>query len=128
MRSPFDYIKAVTETKENLFNNDPQANKEYNAFIVNKGLSYYMDTVMYANEMNRLHHMPKEWQFQFLLNSISRKKRWSKWNEKATKDKQLALVKEYFGYSNEKAKVAMSILSDEQLKQLEEKLYKGGRR
>lgn len=126
--SPFDFINAINQSKENLFKSDPMANKDYNAFIVNRGLSYFVDTVMYANEMNRLHQAPKEWQFQYLLNSISQKKRWSKWNKKEAEDKKLALVKEYFGYSNEKAKVAMSILSDEQLKQLEEKLYKGGRR
>lgn len=126
--SPFDFINAINFTKENLFDKDPLANKDYNAFIVNRGLSYFVDTIMYANEMNRLHQTPKEWQFQFLLNSISQKKRFSKWNKKEAESKQLALVKEYFGYSNEKAKVAMTILSDEQLKQIEEQLYKGGRR
>jgi hypothetical protein len=74
--SPFDFINAINFTKENLFN-DPQAKKDYAAFIVNRGLSYFPDTVMYANEMNRFPSTPEEWQFSYFLNSIAKKKRFS---------------------------------------------------
>lgn len=124
--SPFDYINAINFTKQNLFE-DPQAHKDYNAWIVNKGLSYFPDTLLYANEMNRHYGIPKNWQFSFLLNSITKKKRFSKWSKKDTISESLRLVKEYYGYSNEKAKQALSVLSDEQLAMIEQKLYKGGK-
>lgn len=124
--SPFDYINAINFTKQNLFE-DPQAHKDYNAWIVNKGLSYFPDTLLYANEMNRHYGIPKEWQFSFLLNSITKKKRFSKWSKKDAISESLRLVKEYYGYSNEKAKQALSVLSDEQLAMIEQKLYKGGK-
>jgi hypothetical protein len=124
--SPFDYINAINFTKQNLFE-DPQAHKDYNAWIVNKGLSYFPDTLLYANEMNRHYGIPKQWQFLFLLNSITKKKRFSKWSKKDTISDSLRLVKEYYGYSNEKAKQALSVLSEEQLAMIEQKLYKGGK-
>jgi hypothetical protein len=124
--SPFDYINAINFTKQNLFE-DPQAYKDYNAWIVNKGLSYFPDTLLYANEMNRHYGIPKNWQFSFLLNSIPKKKRFSKWSKKDTISDSLRLVKEYYGYSNEKAKQALSVLSEEQLAMIEQKLYKGGK-
>jgi hypothetical protein len=124
--SPFDYINAINFTKQNLFE-DPQAHKDYNAWIINKGLSYFPDTLLYANEMNRHYGIPKNWQFSFLLNSIAKKKRFSKWSKKDAISESLRLVKEYYGYSNEKAKQALSVLSDEQLAMIEQKLYKGGK-
>lgn len=124
--SPFDFITAINDTKKNLFE-DPQAQKDYSSFIVNRGLSYFPDTVLYANEMNRYPTIPNDWQFFFLINSIPKKKRFSKWTKKDKETKALQLVKEYFGYSNEKAKDALSVLSDDQIKIIEEKLYKGGK-
>ena len=124
--TPFDFINAINFTKQNLFE-DPQANKDYNAWIINKGLSYFPDTLLYANEMNRHYGILKHWQFLFLLNSITKKKRFSKWSKKDTISDSLRLVKEYYGYSNEKAKQALSVLSEEQLAMIEQKLYKGGK-
>lgn len=124
--TPFDFINAINDSKKNLFE-DPQASKDYSAFVVNRGLSYFPDTVLYANEMNKNPAIPPEWQFSFLINSIPKKKRFSKWTKKDAETKSLQLVKEYFGYSNEKANEAMSILSDVQIKIIEEKLYKGGK-
>lgn len=124
--TPFDFINSITYNKENLFL-DPQASKDYSAFLVNRGLSYFPDTVLYANEMNIQNHVPQDWQFFFLLNSISKKKRFSKWSKKDSETESLALVKEYYGYSSEKAKEALTILSDDQLKLIKEKLFKGGK-
>jgi hypothetical protein len=124
--SPFDFINAINTTKENLFE-DPQAHKDYSAFMVNRGLSYFPDTVLYANEMNRHPSIPKDWQFSFFLNTISKKKRFSKWAKKDNETKSIQLVKEYYGYSTEKAKEALSVLSPEHLNMIEEKLYKGGK-
>jgi hypothetical protein len=124
--TPFDFINAINLTKKNLFE-DPQAEKDYVPFLVNRGLSYFPDTVLYANEMNRNSGIPKDWQFSFFLNTIPKKKRFSKWHKKDADSDSLTLVKEYFGYSSEKALEALSILSDEQLAMIKEKLYKGGK-
>ncbi len=124
--TPFDFINAINLTKKNLFE-DPQASKDYKPFLVNRGLSYFPDTVLYANEMNRNAGIPEDWQFFFFLNTIPKKKRFSKWHKKDADSESLTLVKEYFGYSSEKAVEALSILSDEQLVMIKEKLYKGGK-
>jgi hypothetical protein len=125
--NPFDFLNAINITKKDLITEDPLNEKEYPPFMVNRGLSYFPDTVMYANEMNRNSDIPKKWQFHFLINSISKKKRFSKWHKKDADSESLQLVMEYYGYSSEKAKEAMKILSSDQLAYIKEKLSKGGR-
>ena len=124
--TPFDFINAINVTKKDLFE-DPLAHKDYVPFLVNRGLSYFPDTVLYANEMNRNSAAPKDWQFSFFLNTISKKKRFSKWHKKDAETESLKLVMEYFGYSSEKAIEALTILTDDQMKLIKEKLYKGGK-
>ena len=123
---PFDFINAITTTKEDLFK-DPIANKDYNAFLVNRGLSYFQDTILWANLMNMNHHMPNDMQFQFYINIITKKKRFSKWVKKEKDSNSFLLVKEYYGYSDEKTRQALDILSNDQIATIEQKLYKGGR-
>ena len=125
--TPFDFINAINSTKQNLFQDDPTAKKDYKAFIVNMGLSQFPDTILYANEMNLRSHIDEDWQFFFLLNSVTKKKRFSKWAKKDSVTESLSLVKEYYGYSSNRAKEALSVLSDEQLSMIKEKLYKGGK-
>jgi hypothetical protein len=125
--SPFDFLTAINQTKKDLIREDPQNEKDYNSFMVNRGLSYFADTVMYANEMNQRSDVPKVWQNDFFLNSISKKKRFSKWHKKEADSQTLQLVMEYYKYSTEKAKAVMDILSPDQLKMIEERLYKGGK-
>ena len=121
-----DYLPAINHTKKNLMNSDdPMWEKKYPAFMVNKVLSGFQDTVMLSNEMNRNHFLDRDMQFQFLLNSIRSKKRFTPFL-KAGKIKDIECVKEYYGYSNEKAKSALDILTKEQLKLIKESLYKGG--
>ena len=121
-----DYLPAINHTKKNLMNSDdPMWEKKYPAFMVNKVLSGFQDTVMLCNEMNRNHFIDRDMQFQFLLNSIRSKKRFTPFL-KASKIKDIECVKEYYGYSNEKAKSALDILTNEQLKLIKERLYKGG--
>lgn len=124
--NPFDFIKAINTTKENLFV-DPQANKDYSSWMVNRGLSQFPDTVLYANEMNFHYTIPKEWQFSFLLNSIPKKNRFSKWAKKEASSDDMKLVMEYYGYSREKARQVLNILSEDQLSMIKEKVYKGGK-
>jgi len=125
--SPFDFINAINTTKKNLFETDPQAAKDYKPFIINRGLSYFPDTILYANQMNQHPSLDKDMQFFFFLNIISRKKRFSKWSKKDAETESLELVKEYYGYSSEKANEALKMLSDENLIMIKEKLYKGGK-
>jgi len=121
-----DYLPAINHTKKNLMDSDdPMWEKKYPAFMVNKVLSGFQDTVMLSNEMNRNHFLDRDMQFQFLLNSIRSKKRFTPFL-KAGKIKDIECVKEYYGYSNEKAKSALDILTKEQLKLIKESLYKGG--
>ena len=121
-----DYLPAINYTKKNLMNSDdPMWEKKYPAFMVNKVLSGFSDTIMLSNEMNRNHFLDRDMQFQFLLNSIRSKKRFSPFL-RASKLKDIECVKEYYGYSNDKAKSALDILTKEQLKLIKEKLFKGG--
>ena len=121
-----DYLPAINHTKKNLMNSDdPMWEKKYPAFMVNKVLSGFSDTIMLCNEMNRNHFLDRDMQFQFLLNSIRSKKRFTPFL-RASKIKDIECVKEYYGYSNEKAKSALDILTNEQLKLIKARLYKGG--
>ena len=124
--SPFDYLKAINETKKDIMVDDV-SEKEYNPFIINRGLSFFNDTVIYANEMNKYHHLDNRLQFDFFINIIRKKKRFTKWI-KPQEIENLELIKEYYGYSNAKAKSVLSLLNNEQLEQLTQRIYKGGKR
>ena len=123
-----DYLTAINWSKKKLMDTgDETWEKKYPSYIINKGLSYFSDTVMMANEMNRLHHASKHMQFSFLINTIRSQKRYSKWL-KASKIKDLDVVKQYFGYSNNRAREALSLLNKKQIDYIKEKLHKGGKR
>ena len=121
-----EYLNSINFTKKNVMKSeDKQWIKKYPAFIINKVLSGFQDTIMLVNEVNRNHFLDKDMQYSFLLNSIRSKKRFSPFL-RASKLKNIDLVKEYYGYSNEKAKTVLDILTKDQLKLIKEKLYKGG--
>ena len=123
-----EYLNAINFTKKNLMDSDDLLwQKKYPAFIVNKILSGFQDCIMLVNEMNRNHFVDKDMQFQFLLNSIRSKKRYSPFL-RSSKLKDLDVVKEYYGYNNEKAKVALDILTKDEVKLIKEKLFKGGKK
>ena len=122
-----DYLNAINYTKENLLDtDDEQWEKKYFPFIVNKCVAPFPDTVMLVNEINQLHHLDKRLQFDFLINSLRPRKRFTPWL-KAKKLENLEYVKEYYGYNNEKAKEALDILNDEQISAIKRKLDKGGK-
>jgi hypothetical protein len=106
---------------------DDITEKDYNSFMVNRGLSYFHDTVLMANEMNRWHHIDHRLQFDFFINIIRKRKRFSKWLKPETVS-DVEVVKEYYGYSNEKARQALTLLTSEQINDLKKKVYKGGRK
>ena len=121
-----EYLNAINFTKKNVMESEDRMwIKKYPAFIVNKILSGFQDTLILVNEMNRCHFLDKDMQFQFLINSIRSRKRFSPFL-RANKLKDIECVKEYYGYSNEKAKTVLDILTKDQLKLIKEKLYKGG--
>jgi len=122
-----DYLKAINQTKEPLLDTeDEQWEKKYPSFIINKCIAPFPDTVMLVNEINQLHHLDKKLQFDFLINSLRPRKRYTPWM-KAKKLENLEYVKEYYGYNNEKARNALNILNDEQISSIKTKLNKGGR-
>ena len=123
-----DYLNAINWSKENLLDSDDLTwYKKYPPYIINRCLSQHIDTILMANEMNMRHGIDKKLQFHFLINSIRKRKRFGgKWVS-TNRSKDLDLIKEYYGYSNIKARVALDILTKEQLNFIKERLNKGGR-
>ena len=125
MANPFDYVNAICDTKQNMIVDDA-SEKAYNPFMINRTLSYHYDTVLLANEMNQRAFLDKKLQFDFLINTVRKKRRFAKWIKPTSSD-DLEVVKEYYGYSNEKARQALSLLNDEQMGQLRQRIFKGGK-
>jgi hypothetical protein len=123
--NPFEYVKAINTTKKDIMVDDI-AEKDYNAFMVNRSLSNFQDTILYANLMNQYHHLDARLQFDFFINIIKKKNRFSKWL-KPLDYEHLDVIKEYYGYSDEKAKSVLSLLNNNQIEDLKERIYKGGR-
>ena len=121
---PFEFIKAINSHK-NIMKDDALAEKEYITFLVNRGLSFFQDTILQVNEMNRCHYLDKQLQFDYLLNNIRPRNRWSKWL-KPSKIENLEIVKSYFGFGNEKAKDALEVLSDTQIEEIKTLFTEGG--
>ena len=124
-----DYLNAINFSKENLLDTtDITWEKKYPPYIINKCLSMHYDCIAQANEINGFHFLSKKIQFHFYINSIRKRKRFGgKWLS-STKLKNLQYVKEYYGYSNEKAKEALNILTDKQIEEIKLSLFKGGRK
>ena len=119
--NPFELIKSISNTKKDILENE----KDYNAFMVNRGLSYFPDTVIYANEMNRFHHLDQRLQYHFLINTIRKRNRFSKWN-KSIESENISAIKQYYSYSNEKARDVLPLLSNENLKTIRGRIQHGG--
>ena len=124
--SPFTFLNEINFGKKDIIVDDI-TEKQYNSFMVNRGLSYFKDTAVIANEMNIIHHLDNRLQFDFLINMIRKKKRFSKWNKPQIID-DLDVIKEYYGYSNKQAKAVHNLLSSEQIGELRKKVYKGGKK
>ncbi len=126
MASPFDFLNEINFGKRDIMIDDV-IEKQYNSFMVNRGLSYFRDTALIANEMNVNHHLDNRLQFDFLINIVRKKKRFSKWN-KPEVISDLDVIKEYYGYSNKQAKSIYNLLSSDQISEIRKKVYKGGRK
>tara|TARA_Y100001937_G_scaffold20441_1_gene28470 strand:- start:9703 stop:10077 length:375 start_codon:yes stop_codon:yes gene_type:complete len=123
--NPFSFVTAINDNKDIMV--DDIAEKAYDSFLVNRSLSYFQDTVLLANEMNINHHVDKRLQNDFLINMVRKRKRFSKW-DKPNSNSDVEVVKEYYGYNNEKAHNALTLLTSEQIDILRQKVYKGGRK
>ena len=121
-----EWLKSINLSKKNLIDEDPSLEKEYSPYIINRIFSGHLDAILFANEMNQYHFLPKRMQYDFFLNTLRTKKRFSPWLHK-DEIKNLELVKRYYGYSNEKAKQALRLLSEEQLNFIKSKFETGGR-
>ena len=123
--SPFTFVNSINYTKEDIMVDDI-AEKAYLPYMINRSLSYFNDTVLMANEMNTKHHLDHKLQYSFLINIVRKRKRFSKWN-KPELENDIDVVKEYYGYSNDKARQVLPLLSSSQLSELKIKVNKGGR-
>ena len=127
--NPFTYVDSVTNTKKNLMRgsaNDELAERGYEPYLTNKSLSYHQDSIFHANLMNSYGFLDKKLQYEFLLNSLRKRKRFAKWHKK-TEDASLELIMEYFGYGRAEATQALQVLTDDQVAMIEKFLDKGGR-
>ena len=122
-----DWLNSLNFTKDNLLEEDSYLSKEYPPFIINKCLSGHMDCIMQANEMNKYHFLDKDLQYNFYLNTLRKRKRFSPWLRKE-KVSDLDYVKRYYGYSNEKATEVMKILTPEQIAYIKQRLDIGGKK
>lgn len=124
--NPFEFLNAINYTKKDLMV-DPENEKHYNSFVINRSLSYFPDTVAIANEMNKYHHLDNRLQFSFLINIIRKRKRFSKWIKPEIED-DVEVVKKYYGYSNEKSRQILPLLTSQQIDIIRKKVSKGGRK
>tara|TARA_B100001996_G_scaffold302412_1_gene243032 strand:+ start:2470 stop:2856 length:387 start_codon:yes stop_codon:yes gene_type:complete len=122
-----DWLNSVNYTKENLIADEPSAISSYPPYIINRCLSGNIDSILFSNEMNLNAHLDKDMQYSFLLNTLRKRKRFSPWLKKEQIE-DLDLVKKHYGYSNEKAKVALTLLTKSQIESLRQKHDMGGKR
>jgi len=121
-----DYVPAISSSKIKLMDSDDEMwEKNYQPFLINRNFSQHQDAILYANEMNQYPLADKKLQFDYLLNSIRPRKRYSPWAKKSIHN-DLSIIKEYYGYSNERAEEALKILTDDQIEYIRGKLNKGG--
>ena len=120
-----EWLNSININKNNLIDEDSDLEKQYPAYIVNRCMSGHIDAILLANEMNKRPNLPKKLQYDFFLNSIRKRKRYSPWLRKEEIE-NLDFVKRYYGYSNEKAKQVLKILTREQLAFIKTKFETGG--
>ena len=120
-----DWLNSINFNKNNLIEEDPDAISSYPPYIINRCLSGHLDTVLFANEMNKYSNIDKDMQYSFFLYTLRKRKRFSPWLKKEQVD-DLDLVKKHYGYSNEKARIAVSLLTNTQLEYIRNKHEQGG--
>ena len=122
-----DWLNSINQTKENILDEDESLENEYPPFIINKCMSGFIETVLIANEMNIHSHLSKKMQYDFFINIVRPRKRFSPWMRKEKID-TLEVIKKYYGYSDEKARSALKILNNDQIEFIKQKMNTGGKR
>jgi hypothetical protein len=123
--NPFDFVNSINQTKKDLLKDSEVSETEYVSFIVNKAVSYFPETILYANQINMVPHTENKLQYHYLLNTIRPGKRFAKWVKREDVE-DLDAVKQYYGYSAEKARQALSVLTTNNLHYIKQKLQRGG--
>ena len=129
MSNPFTYVDSVSYSKKNMMRgteNDELAEKGYKPYLTNRSMSYHHDSILYANEMNMRPQIDNKQQYEYLLNTLRKRKRFAQW-KKQKPDAPVEMIMEYFGYGRAKAEQAMRVLTDDQLTMIEIALDKGGK-
>jgi hypothetical protein len=121
----FEFINSINTSKQDIMVDDI-TEKAYSSFMVNRGLSFFPDTVLLANEMNINHHLDNKLQYHFLMNTVSKKRRFSKW-AKSHKIESIEIIKQYYGCSDQKAKSILLLLTNEQINELKLRMNTGGK-
>ena len=121
-----DWLNSINHTKENIIDIDPDLEKDYPPYIINKCLSGFVDTILFSNEMNMSSHLDRKMQYDFYINIVRKRKRFSPWLRKEKID-DLEHIKRYYGYSNEKAQIALTLLTKEQIEFIRSKNDMGGK-
>ena len=122
-----DFLNSINDNKDNLIDEDDLCERFYNPFIVNRCLSYFSDTILYVNEVNKNSHLDKKLQYDYLLNSVRKRKRFSKWLKRELPD-ELDFIKEYYGYSDRKAREVVNMFADSDIEEMAKYLYTGGKK
>ena len=115
-----DFLNSINQTKENLMDKDPGVEKNYLPFVINKCFSYFPDTIFYANRMNGLSFLDKKMQYDYYIHAISKRKRFSKWI-KPEENNDLELIKEVYGYSDQRAREVLDLIPLDKIKELTQK-------
>ena len=123
-RNPFDFVKSVSYDKKDIMIDEVEE-KNYAPFLINKSLSYHQDSVFFTNEMNCRHGLDHRLQYVFLLNTLRKRQRFSQWS-KPYLSKKLDTIKDYYKVSTLKAKEYMEVLSDKEVRELKNRMKKGG--
>lgn len=121
-----DWLNSINTNKNNIIDENPDAVKEYAPYIINRCMSGHLDTILLANEMNINSQLDKKLQYDFFINIVRPRKRFSPWIKKE-KIESLEIIKQYYGYSEEKAKSALKILTQDQIDFIKQKMNRGGR-
>lgn len=124
--SPFDWLNSINYDKKNLMDDEPILEKDYNSFMINRGLSYFPDTILYANQMNGFFNLDNKLQYEFYLYGLPKRKRFSKWTKKDKATDTLNVIMRYYKYNEERALEVLSLLTDKQIELIKQKMYKGG--
>lgn len=117
-----DFLKSINSTKKNLMDQDPECEKFYIPYVVNKSFSYFSECLFHANFMNKFHELPKKMQYDYYFYTFKKKNRFSKWVKEENDSQDITDIMEYYGYSRSKAKEVLGLFTQDEMKYIREQL------